>query len=58
LEKIIKTKKLCRLCHVNPATVPDRDYPGRPIKRICNQCHTKRLVDDFKRLMEARKRLP
>ncbi len=42
--------KLCIVCHQNVATVPDRNRPGRPVKRICQSCHEERLRGDLKRL--------
>lgn len=42
----------CILCHEREATVPDRDRPGRPIKRVCRECHVKRLQDDLRRVLE------
>lgn len=43
--------KKCILCHVNLAALPDRDAPGRPIKRVCIPCHQKRLLSDVKKLL-------
>jgi len=42
---------LCIVCHNRPAQIPDRDKPGRPIKRICRECHVKRLQGDLKQIM-------
>jgi len=39
--------KKCIVCRVNPPTVPDRGKMGKPIKRICLQCHAKRLLGDL-----------
>jgi len=41
------SKKMCEICHKNPATVPDRERMGRPINRICGECHAKRLKMDI-----------
>lgn len=41
------TPKPCIICGTNPATIPDRNVPGRPIKRICSRCHGLRLAGDF-----------
>ena len=41
------SKKMCEICHKNPATVPDRERMGRPINRICLECHAKRLKTDM-----------
>lgn len=40
--------KLCIKCGTNPATVPDRNNPGRPIKRLCSACHGERLRGDIR----------
>ena len=39
--------KLCKLCHKEPAEVPDRERMGRPIKRVCRKCHADRLGGDL-----------
>ena len=39
--------KKCIICRVHPPTVPDRERMGRPIKRVCHQCHAKRLLGDL-----------
>lgn len=44
------TKKLCVICKTRPATVPDRNRPGRPINRLCSECHATRLQEDFVKL--------
>lgn len=43
--------KKCNVCRVREAQVPDREQPGRPIKRICRQCHADRLIGDLKRIL-------
>jgi len=48
---------LCILCRVNEATVPDRERMGRPIKRVCRECHTDRLRGDLIAIMNRRKEL-
>lgn len=45
-----KPKRLCRICHKRPPTVPDRETMSRPIKRICSECHAARLQEDMKRI--------
>ena len=45
--------KICEACGVNPATVPDRNRMGRPIKRICRECHSKRLAGDVVAVFES-----
>lgn len=39
--------KLCIVCKLQKATIPDRDRPGRPIARLCSMCHADRLVGDL-----------
>lgn len=37
----------CNLCGADGASIQDRNYPsGR--KKICKDCHEKRLLNDFK----------
>ena len=49
-------KKMCEICGKNPATVPDRDRPGRLINRVCSSCHALRLAGDWNRILELRER--
>lgn len=51
-------KKMCIVCHVNPAEIPDRNRMGSPLKRICKKCHVERLKQDFENIvvLENRKR--
>ncbi len=42
----------CIICHEKEATVPDRNRPGRPIKRVCSDCHSDRLRGDLKVILE------
>ena len=46
----------CILCHVNEAAVPDRERMGRPIKRVCRECHADRLQEDWIAIMARRKK--
>lgn len=48
-------KKLCKICGINEATIPDRNKPGRPIKEICSKCHSLRLAGDIKELLKLHK---
>ena len=48
-------KKMCEVCGVDPATVPDRDRPGRLINRVCSKCHGARLSGDMKYILQKRK---
>ena len=47
-------KKLCEICGKRPATVPDRERMGRPINRLCSECHSMRLRGDLDGIMKAR----
>ena len=49
----MSTKK-CEICGQRPATVPDRDRPGRPVNRICSECHRDRLAADIAAVKKAR----
>ena len=44
-------KKMCQICGVKPATVPDRECVGRLINKVCDSCHGLRLAGDVKRIM-------
>ncbi len=46
----------CIDCHNNKAEVPDRNRTGRPIKRICRECHGDRLVGDFSAILRRKQR--
>lgn len=45
------TYKKCIICNKNRAVIPDRNSPGRPIKKLCESCHNERLRNDLKRLL-------
>jgi hypothetical protein len=49
----------CIICRERPAQVPDRERMGRPIKRVCRQCHVVRLQQDLKQILDehTRKRM-
>ena len=47
------SKKMCEVCHKNTAEVPDRERMGRPINRICRECHAKRLRGDMGVVVEV-----
>ncbi len=47
---------LCVLCRVRPAAVPDRERIGRPVKRVCRECHAERLRGDIEKIMKAHNR--
>lgn len=46
--------RLCMLCELRPATVPDREQMGRPIKRVCSECHAARLRGDLHKILDER----
>ena len=52
----MKRKKLCIVCHKNPAEVPDRERMGRPINRACLACHRGRLRRDVLQVLETEMR--
>ncbi|KKL08605.1 hypothetical protein LCGC14_2574220 [marine sediment metagenome] len=41
----------CILCHINKATVPDRETPWSTRKKICGPCHGKRLESDLRTII-------
>jgi hypothetical protein len=48
--------KLCELCHARRAAIPDRNRMGRPIKRICRECHAVRLRADLLKVLEVNRK--
>ena len=44
-------KRLCIVCRQRPAAVPDRERMGRPILRVCRECHAERLGGDLRRIL-------
>ena len=46
-------KKLCIIGATKEATVPDRTQEniGRPIKKLCDDCHGDRLKGDLARIL-------
>lgn len=46
-------KKLCIVCGARPPEVPDRERMGRPIKRVCLECHRARLAGDARPIIAA-----
>ena len=43
---------LCRQCKTNKAVFPDRNAMGRPLKRICRDCHRKDLLNDLQHILD------
>ena len=49
-------KKLCKICHKNPAVIPDRNkFPARR-NEICIDCHSKRLKEDFLHILDIERK--
>lgn len=48
-------KRMCIVCHQRPPTVPDRYTMGRPITRVCSECHGERLAGDMQRILLRRR---
>ena len=48
--------RLCVVCNKRPAAVPDRNQMGRPILRVCRECHAERLRGDLAYVMKLRER--
>lgn len=46
--------KLCILCRTRPAAVPDRESMGRPIKKVCVECHGERLQGDLEKILRPK----
>lgn len=46
--------RLCILCELRPAELPDREQMGRPIKRVCRECHRRRLAGDLQVILAER----
>lgn len=44
----------CIICKEKLAQVPDRNRMGRPIKRLCKDCHRDRLRGDLQRIISKR----
>jgi hypothetical protein len=42
------------VCRERPAEVPDRNAMGRPIKKVCRECHQDRLRGDLEQVMKRR----
>jgi len=51
-------KRMCKICGVNEATCPDRNYQGigRITLDVCGACHAARLRGDMVHIMEAHRR--
>ena len=51
-EETMKKIKLCKICGIRPATIPDRNQMGRPVKTICEICHRERLRADVVKIVD------
>lgn len=49
-------KRVCIVCWQRPPTVPDREGMGRPIKRVCSECHAARLRGDLAYILECERK--
>jgi hypothetical protein len=47
---------LCIYCRKRVAAVPDRNRIGRPIKRVCRECHSDLLRGDMVNILRERER--
>ena len=43
---------LCRQCKTSKAIFPDRNATGRPLKRICRDCHRQDLCADLRHILD------
>lgn len=51
-----KSKRFCNVCHERVATIPDREIFGKPIPRVCSECHANRLKNDFIGILEVERK--
>ena len=49
----MSSERACILCRRRPAELPDRERMGRPIKRVCRECHRERLRGDMARVVDG-----
>lgn len=54
MSQLTRPRKLCILCRVNEAQVPDRERMGAPVKRVCRECHADRLRGDMIAILRRR----
>lgn len=47
---------VCVVCKQRPAAVPDRERMGRPIKRVCRECHAARLRGDLQEVLRLKEK--
>lgn len=53
----MKPKRKCILYRERDAVLPDRERPGRPVKRVCRECHATRLLDDLHRILYSKAKM-
>lgn len=51
----MKKTKLCAICRLRPAEVPDRERPWDDKPRVCAECHAKRLGGDMVHILEHKR---
>ena len=51
----MNTKRKCVVCDARPAELPDRNRMGRPIKRVCRECHAARLRGDLVHILRVKR---
>lgn len=49
-KQVTADQKLCIVCGKGPREVPDRDS-GSNVKKVCRQCHGKRLQNDLRTII-------
>ena len=53
----MKKKPICIICKTNEATIKDRDEaPWGKRKKLCPECHSNRLKNDFITIAEIEKK--
>lgn len=48
----MKFTKMCEICGLRPAAVPDRERAGDYSHRICSSCHARRLLGDIQKIRD------
>ena len=43
--------KKCIVCGTGPREIPDRESYNHRVKKVCRQCHGKRLLGDLRRIV-------
>lgn len=50
--------RACIVCRIRKPAVPDRNVDGRPIKRLCLECHQGRLKGDIEVILRGATKYP